>query len=129
MRASQNSADPHSEQKLRCTFSDERYQLTLSPPCTDRSRRRTLTPTKTWLVCFLQCEQWQASGCFSSLPATSKRTPPHRQDPLIMAKVPMAARDTASSRHPDEQRISFCLWTCSGLPRRERGPSTPSRRS
>ena len=32
MLGSQNSADPHTEQNPRRAFSDERYQVTLSPP-------------------------------------------------------------------------------------------------
>jgi len=36
-----NSTDPHTEQKPRCTFSDERYHRTLSSPWIARRTRPT----------------------------------------------------------------------------------------
>src|SRR4051812_7380869 len=80
---SQKSEEPHVEQKPRCTFSEERNQVSLSPPWIVRAPRGTSVDAQTCPECLRHCEQWQASGG-GRAPVTSKLTAPQRQDPLCM---------------------------------------------
>ena len=82
---SQNREEPHLEQNPRRTFSEERNQVTLSPPRTVKAARGTSVDAKTWPECLRHCEQWQASGGGKS-PSTSNVTPPQRHDPLCMPR-------------------------------------------
>ena len=63
---SQNRKDPQVEQKPRRTFSDERYQVTASPPWTVTAARGRSVEAQKWPDCRRHCEQWQASGGRSS---------------------------------------------------------------
>src|SRR6185437_479923 len=77
---SQKREDPHTEQKPRRTFADERYQERCSPPSIVILARGTSVETKTCPECLRHAVQWQASGG-GSAPCTSKRTALQRQDP------------------------------------------------
>src|SRR5688572_9922749 len=78
---SQKRKDPQTAQNPRRTFSDERNQVSCSAPWTVSAVRGMSVEAQKWPDCLRHCEQWQASGGVR-LSATSKRTAPHKQDPV-----------------------------------------------
>src|SRR4029079_14298948 len=77
---SQNSGDPHTEQKPRRAVSEDLNQVILSAPRTRTAERGTSVQAKKCPEDLRQLRQWHASGP-GSAPSTSNVTAPQRQEP------------------------------------------------